>query len=66
MTRSTRVTRCFIDDVVDGLEVTALEQRYATMGERADDPRLLLKLWLYGVTQGVYSGRELARRVRRD
>ena len=27
-------------------------------GEPADDPRLLLKLWRYGATQGVYSGRE--------
>jgi transposase len=56
----------FIDDVVDGLDLTALEQRYAVAGEHAYDPRLLLKLWLYGATQGVYSGRELARRVRRD
>ncbi len=56
----------FIDDVVEGLELTALEQRYAVVGEHAYDPRLLLKLWLYGATQGVYSGRELARRVRRD
>jgi transposase len=56
----------FIDDVVEGLELTALEQRYAVLGEHAYDPRLLLKLWLYGATQGVYSGRELARRVRRD
>lgn len=54
----------FIDDVVDGLELGALEQRYAVMGEHAYAPRLLLKLWLYGATQGVYSGRELARRVR--
>lgn len=56
----------FIDDVVDGLALTALERRYAMLGEHAYDPRLLLKLWLYGATQGVYSGRELARRVRRD
>jgi len=56
----------FIDDVVDGLELTALAQRYATMGEHAYDPRWLLKLWLDGATPGVYSGRELARRVRRD
>jgi transposase len=56
----------FIDDVVDGIDLTTLEQRYAVGGEHAYDPRLLLKLWLYGATQGVYSGRELARRVRRD
>lgn len=56
----------FIDDVVDGFDLTEFEARYAALGERAYDPRLLLKLWLYGATQGVYSGRELARRVRRD
>jgi transposase len=56
----------FIDDVVEGFDLTALEQRYAVVGEHAYDPRLLLKLWLYGATQGVYSGRERARRVRRD
>ena len=56
----------FIDDVIDAFDLTTLEQRYAVMGEHAYDPRLLLKLWVYGATQGVYSGRELARRVRRD
>jgi transposase len=56
----------FIDDVVDGLALTALEQRYAMLGAHAYDPRLLLKLRLDGATQGVYSGRELARRGRRD
>jgi transposase len=34
----------FIDDVVDGMELSALEQRYAVLGEHAYDPRLLLKL----------------------
>jgi hypothetical protein len=36
------------------------------MGERAYPPRMLLKLWLFGATAGVYSGRELARRVHWD
>jgi hypothetical protein len=36
------------------------------MGEHAYDPRLLLKLWVYAATQGIYSGREIARRCRRD
>jgi transposase len=56
----------FIDEVVDGLDLQLLEQRYATLGEHAYAPRLLLKLWLYAATQGVYSGREIARRLRRD
>jgi len=56
----------FISDAVEQMDLTAVEQRYAVLGEHAYDPRLLLKLWLYAATQGVYSGRELARRVRRD
>jgi hypothetical protein len=43
-----------------------VEQRYAVLGEHAYDPRVLLKLWLYAATQGVFRGRELARRLRRD
>jgi transposase len=56
----------FINDVVDSLDLAPLEQRYAVLGEHAYSPRLLLKVWLYGATQGVYSGREIARRLGRD
>jgi transposase len=56
----------FIDEVVEGVDVAVFERRYAQMGEHAYSPRMLLKLWLYGATQGVYSGREIARRIRRD
>jgi len=56
----------FISDVVDALDLTPLEERYAVLGEHAYSPRLLAKLWLYAATQGVYSGREIARRLRRD
>ena len=56
----------FIDEAVEQLQLGPLEARYAALGEHAYHPRLLLKLWLYGATQGVYSGREIARRCRRD
>ena len=36
------------------------------MGEHAYPPRMLLKLWLFGAIAGVYSGREIARRLRWD
>src|SRR5436190_15922137 len=55
-----------IHDAVDSLDLMPLEQRYAMLGEHAYSPRLLLKRWLYAATQGVYSGREIARRLRRD
>ena len=56
----------FVDDVVEGLDLCAFEERYAALGERAYPPRLLLKLWLFGAIAGVYSGREIARRLHWD
>lgn len=53
----------FVDDVVEGLDLQLFEQRYAVLGERAYPPRMLLKLWLFGAIAGVYSGREIARRL---
>ncbi len=56
----------FINDFIEGLDLGAFEDRYASTGERAYPPRLLLKLWLFGAIEGVYSGREIARRLRWD
>jgi len=56
----------FISDLVEGLRLEVFERRYAAMGEHAYPPRLLLKLWLFGAIVGVYSGREIAQRLRWD
>jgi transposase len=56
----------FLDDVVEGLDLRRLERRYARRGENAHPPRMLLKVWLFGAIEGVYSGREIARRLRWD
>jgi transposase len=56
----------FISDLVEGLDLEVFEHRYAAMGEHAYPPRMLLKLWLFGAIAGVYSGREIAQRVRWD
>ena len=53
----------FIDEVVEGLDLGGFERRYSSMGEHAYPPRMLLKLWLLGAIEGVYSGRAIARRV---
>jgi len=53
----------FVDDLVEGLDLRSFEQRYEAMGEHAYPPRMLLKLWLFGAIAGVYSGREIARRL---
>ncbi len=56
----------FVSDLVDGLDLRRLEQRYAKRGENAYPPRMLLKVWLFGAIEGVYGGREIARRLRWD
>ncbi|HKM83663.1 MAG TPA: transposase [Candidatus Acidoferrum sp.] len=53
----------FVDELVEGLDLGAFERRYDGMGEHAYPPRMLLKLWLFGAIAGVYSGREIARRL---
>jgi transposase len=56
----------FVDEVVEGLDLQAFERRYSPTGEHAYPPRMLLKLWLFGAIAGVYSGREIARRLHYD
>jgi transposase len=56
----------FINDLVEGLDLEPFERRYAVTGEHAHPPRMLLKLWLFGAIEGVYSGRAIARRLRWD
>jgi transposase len=56
----------FVDEVVEGLDLGAFERRYSAAGEHAYPPRMLLKLWLFAAISGVYSGREIARRVHYD
>ncbi|MDH3211870.1 MAG: transposase [Myxococcales bacterium] len=50
----------------EGLDLLGFEARYAALGEHAHPPRMLLKLWLFGAMEGVYSDGEIARRVRWD
>ena len=56
----------FVNDLVEGLDLSAFEARYGAIGEHAYPPRMLLKLWLFGAIAGVYSGREIARRLHYD
>lgn len=56
----------FVDDFVERLDVSAFSRRYSQLGRKAFDPRLHLKLFLYGYMEGVFSSRRLALRCRRD
>ena len=50
-----------INDLVERMDVSALERRYGGMGQPAYAVRLMLKVILYGFTMGIFSARKLAR-----
>ena len=51
----------FIVEVVDGLDVSALEKAYAGRGSVAYHPSVLLALLVYGYANGVFSSRKIER-----
>jgi transposase len=56
----------FLHEVVERLDLTALEQDYEEEGRPAYAPALMVKVWLYAYALGVTSCRRLEQRVRED
>ena len=50
-----------INDLVEKLELEVLYTHYGAMGQPAYEPRLMLKVILYGFSVGIFSARKLAR-----
>jgi transposase len=51
----------FIVDVVDQLDLSAIEHAYGGRGSRAYPPKLMVALLFYGYATGVFSSRKLER-----
>jgi transposase len=49
----------FIGDIVDGLDLTIIEQEYKGSGKKAYSPRILLSLLFYGYSTGLFSSRKI-------
>ncbi|MBC7982124.1 IS1182 family transposase [Candidatus Parcubacteria bacterium] len=49
-----------IKEVVETIDVSAIESRYSHLGQKSYHPHLLLKLLFYGYSIGIRSGRKLA------
>ena len=49
----------FVVDIVDGLDLSALERAYSGGGKQPYHPALLLSLLFYGYATGVFSSRKL-------
>ena len=58
---------CFlIHEVVESQDLSGFDGAYSEEGQRAYDPRLMLKVWLYGFAVNVRSTRKLERRIQED
>ncbi len=53
-----------VSEVVEMLDLSAIESEYSTMGRDAYHPRLLLKLLFYGYATGIRSSRAIAKATR--
>ncbi len=56
----------FVHEIVERLDLRAIEDSYSGEGQPGYHPRLLLKLWLYAYSLGITSSRRLEQRTRED
>src|ERR1700691_531721 len=58
----------FISDAVDAMDLDAFHARYEGDGRRRQpfDPRMMVKVLIYGYASGVFSSRKIARKLRED
>ncbi|MCY0894728.1 MAG: IS1182 family transposase [Alicyclobacillaceae bacterium] len=55
-----------VSDIVEELDLSELIARYSERGEEAYHPRMMVKILFYGVATGVFSSRELQRKIHFD
>jgi transposase len=58
----------FVSDAVDALDLDAFHARYEGDGRRRQpfDPRMMVKVLIYGYASGVFSSRKIARKLHED
>lgn len=55
-----------INYAVDQMDISAIEELYSDQGQHAYDPRMLLKVLIYGYASGIRSSRKLADKLHED
>jgi len=55
-----------VDEIVETLDTSLIEQKYNILGQKSYPPKLLLKLLFYGYCTGIRSGRKIAMRCETD
>lgn len=55
-----------VDEVVEKIDMSALSVYYTGIGRPAYHPKLLIKVWVYGFCNKIYTSRPLARKIKED
>lgn len=55
-----------IEGIVDELDCSKIEDQYSELGQKSYSPKLLLKLWIYSYSVGIYSGRKIESKCETD
>jgi transposase len=55
-----------VDELVESIEIKELEKYYKGGGRRSYHPKMLLKVWLYGYCERIYTSRKLAKALREN
>jgi len=55
-----------IDEIVDKVDIKDLEVYYCGQGSPPYHPKMLIRVWIYGYCQKVYTARPLAKKLRED
>lgn len=55
-----------VDKVVEGLEMSSLEVYYPGGGSSAYHPKMMIKLWIYGYCERIYTSRRLTKMIREN
>ncbi len=58
----------FVSDAVDVIDLSAFDAQYGTEGpgNQAFDPRMMVKVMVYGYATGVFSSRKIAKKLHED
>ncbi|MGB9590430.1 MAG: IS1182 family transposase [Candidatus Hydrothermia bacterium] len=56
-----RAQMWLVDEYVERMDIGKIAERYSYLGQKAYDPRLMLKLLFYGYMNGITSSRQIAR-----
>lgn len=55
-----------VNKVVDDIEMSVFEQYYTGFGCPAYNPKMLIKVWIYGYCERVYTSRRLSKAIREN